>query len=54
MSVHKVTISLTTQTEELPNGKEKVAIKQTEEDENYKFVFFSRSTNIIDIKKKNS
>ena len=51
MSVHKITIYLTTQTEEWPHGREKVTIMQTEEDENYKFVLYSRSTIIKDMKK---
>ena len=43
MYVYKITIYLTTHTDELPNGREMVTILHTEEDEKDKLVLFSKS-----------
>ena len=52
MCVHRISIYLETKTEELPNGRVNVITMQTEEDKNYKSLFFSRSTMVKDMKKK--
>ena len=48
--VHKISICFETKTEELPNGQIRVTTLQTEEDEHDKFLFFSRSIIIKDMK----
>ena len=51
MFVHKITIHLKTKSNELPNGRVEVTTMKTEEDDDEKFLFFSRSTIIKDMKK---
>ena len=52
MFVHKITIHLKTKSNELPNGRVEVTTIKTEEDDNEKFLFCSRSTIIKDMKKR--
>ena len=52
MFVHRITMHLKTKSNELPNGRVEVTTIKTEEDDNEKFLFCSRSTIIKDMKKR--